>query len=115
MDNMEMTREKAILEIYRTSNKYGLTTCEQWRSDIPGIQHEKDGYINITINEIDVPGSYDADHQTIKKRLVVSGNVCHMNPNSDVDELLRAANEIQQGALFILAMQRLDIIWTQAI
>lgn len=111
MENPNMTREEAIYIIKGAAARYGLTTCEQYPGgDIPGIERARDGYIDISIR---LTERHDYAARTSTCRIEARASVCQMNPNADVAELLRAASEIQTGALFVAELQTHNLTWVE--
>ena len=68
-----------------------------------------DSSIVIAIRECPQVNTGD---NTLTYKIQANGSVCQMNPNSDTEELLHAAEEIKRGAELINAINELALTYT---
>jgi len=103
----EYTRINAILEplieqhgfAFEYHNIYGY---------LPHITQTLNDYVSISIRD-----ELKFEGRAGKHTIAAHASVCHMNPNSDTDELRRAAREIERGADLADAINNLGLGFTE--
>lgn len=76
---------------------------------LPQVERGCDSYIVIAIRECP---EFNKEDNTLTYNIRANGSVCQMNPNSDTEELLHAAEEIKRGAELINAINEFGLTYT---
>lgn len=111
MTNTEKKQAEIAKMLETKITEYGFTfEYTRFSGWLPSVIRHCDDYISITIYDDGkyLPDSNDYSH-TIKAR----ASVCHMNPNSDTNELFRAAEQIKRGAKLVNAINGLQAGFTE--